>query len=282
MTPYSRIWIMLLVFLFVALPVAAETLRVTIVTDMVEKDKPKDKDTEIITIDGDKKVRIELLGKEEKPSDTTPYLLTIDGGNNWVIGNKQEAYCAQMDTKEFFQYLGSLALKVEGIANMEITDPQVKKVLEQKGPKILGYPTTHVRLVTTAAGKASVVFQKYDYKVQITDDIWYSDDLAMHPVRKCWLEALSNSGYPQLDTLIDQWATNIPGAILKQESVMKLTNVIKNEEETHSENTRVVSVEKLKPSDVPKQTFGMPACKSISKKEMRGTAKDLFDKGKLL
>jgi len=187
-----------------------------------------------------------------------------------------------MDTKEFFQYLGSLVLKVQGIANMEITDPQVKKVMEQKGPKILGYPTTHVRLVTTAAGKAAVLFQKYDYKVQINDDIWYSDDLAMHPVRKRWLEALSNSGYPQLDALIDQWAANIPGAILKQESVMKLTNVIKNEEDIYTEKTRVVSVEKLKPSDMPKDIFGMPTCKSISKKEMRDIAKDLFDKGKLL
>ena len=282
MDTQSRLWLMLLSFLFIALPVAADPLRVTIVTDIVEKGEPKDKDTEIITIDGDKKVRLEFLGEEEKPSNNTPYLLTTDGGNTWVIGNKQEAYCAQMETGEFFQYLGSLALKVEGIANLEITDPQVKKVLEQKGPKILGYPTTHVRLVTTAAGKASILFQKFDYKVHITDDIWYSPELEMHPVRKRWLEALSNSGYPQLDKLIDQWAANLNGSILKQESVMKLTNVIKNEEEITTQQSRIVTVENLKPTDIPKDTFDMPTCKSISKKEMRDTAKELFDKGKLL
>ncbi len=282
MTSYSRIWIILLAFLYIALPVAADPLRVTIVTDIVEKDKPKDKDTEIVTIDGDKKVRIELLGKEEKATDTTPYLLTIDGGNTWVIGNQQEAYCVQMDTKEFFQYLGSLVLKVEGIANMKISDPQVKKVLEQKGPAILGYPTSHIQLVSTASGKAAVLFEKFDYKVLITDDIWYSTELNMHPVRKRWLKALSNSGYPQLDTLIDQWMANIPGAILKQESVIKLTNVIKNEEEIYIQKTRVIKADKLKPSDIPKTTFDMPKCKSISKKEMRHTAKELFDKGKLL
>ena len=282
MDTQSRLWLMLLSFLFIALPVAADPLRVTIVTDIVEKGEPKDKDTEIITIDGDKKVRLEFLGEEEKPSNNTPYLLTNDGGNMWVIGNKQEAYCAQMETGEFFQYLGSLALKVEGIANLEITDPQVKKVLEQKGPKILGYPTTHVRLVTTAAGKASILFQKFDYKVHITDDIWYSPELEMHPVRKRWLEALSNSGYPQLDKLIDQWAANLNGSILKQESVMKLTNMIKNEEEITTQKSRIVTVDKLKPTDIPKDTFDMPKCKSISKKEMRDTAKELFNKGKLL
>lgn len=282
MTTQYRVWLTFLFFLFIALPVAADPLRVTIVTDIVEKGEPKDKDTEIITIDGEKKVRLEFLGEEEKASNSTPYLLTTDGGNTWVIGNKQEAYCAQMDTGEFFQYLGSLALKVEGIANLEITDPRVKKVLEQEGPKILGYPTTHVRLVTTAAGKASIFFQKFDYKVHITDDIWYSTELEMHPVRKRWLESLSNSGYPQLDKLIDQWAANLNGSILKQESVMKLTNVIKNEEEITTQKSRIVTVEKLKPADISTDTFDIPKCKSISNKEMRDTAKELFNKGKLL
>lgn len=281
MTTHSRIWITLLAFLFIALPVAADTLRATIVTDIVEKDK-KDSDTEIITIDGDKKVRMEFLGKEKQPSDKTPYLLTLDGGNTWIIGNKAEAYCAQMDTGEFFRYLGGLAHRFEGIANLEITDPQVKKVLEEKGPKILDYPTTHVRLVTTASGKAAVLFKKYDYKVHITDDIWYSTKLEMHPVRKRWLEALSQSGYKQLDVLIDQWASNLPGSILKQESVIKVTNVIKNKEDITTEKTQVVTIEKLKSADLSKQTFQMPRCKKTSKKEMRDTAMELFKKGKIL
>ncbi len=281
MIPHSRIWITLLTFLFMALPVVADTLRVTIVTDFVENDI-KETDTEIITIDGDKKVRIEFLGKEKKPSDTTPYLLTIDGGNTWIIGNKAEAFCAQMETGAFFTYLGSLALKVEGIANLEITDSKVKKVHEKKGPNILDYPTTHVRLVTTASGKATVLFKKYEYKVHITDDIWYTTKMEMHPVRKRWLEALSQSGYKQLDTLIDQWAANLPGAILKQESVVKVMNIIKNKEDISTEKTQVVTIEKLNPADIPKQTFNMPKCKTISKKEMRDTAKDLFEKGRLL
>ncbi|MDH3947707.1 MAG: hypothetical protein OEU74_01990 [Gammaproteobacteria bacterium] len=281
MTTQSRIWISLLAFLFIALPVTADTLRVTVETEIVEEEK-KEKDTEIITIDGDKKVRLELLGEEKKSSDKTPYLLTIDGGNTWVVGNKAEAFCAQMDTAEFFRYLGSLALRFEGIANLEITDPQVKKVLEEKGPKILDYPTNHVRLVSTAAGKAAVMFKKYDYKVHITDDIWYSTKIEMHPVRKRWFEALSRSGYKQHDVLIDQWMANLPGAILKQESVIKVTNVIRKKDEIYTEKTRVVTIDKLKPSDIPKHTFQMPKCKKISKKEMRSTAMDLFEKGKLL
>ena len=99
--------------------------------------------------------------------------------------------------------------------------------MEEKGPKILDYPTTHVRLATTAAGKAAAMFKNYDYKVHITDDIWYTTKEEVHPVRKRWLEALSRSGDKQLDVLIVQWVANLPGAILKQESVIKVTNVIR-------------------------------------------------------
>ena len=109
MATHSRIGITLLASLFMALPVSADTLRATIVTDIVEKDK--------------------------KPSDKTPYLLTIDGGNTWVIANKAEAFCAQMDTAEFFRYLGSLAIKFESIVNLDITEPQVKKVHEKRARK---------------------------------------------------------------------------------------------------------------------------------------------------
>lgn len=281
MTSHSRIWITFLALLLIALPVAADTRRATIETEIVDNDK-KHHDTDIMTIDGDKKLRLDFLGEEKKPSDKTPYLLTTDGGNTWIIGNKAEAYCAQMNTGEFFSYLARLALRFEGIANLEITDPQVKKVLEKKGPKIHGFPTKHMRLETTAGGKAAVLHKKYEYKVHITDDIWYSTNLAMHPVRKRWFEALSQSGYQQLDSLISQWIDNLPGAILKTESVIKVTNVVKSKEEVTTEKSQIVTIEILKPSDLPKHTFEMPQCKKISKKEMRDTAIVLFEKGKII
>ncbi len=281
MAAHTRIWITLLTFLFISLPVAADILRATIATDVVEEGK-KSTDNEIMTVDGNMKARLEFLGEEKKPSDKTPYLLTVDGGKTWVIGNKAEAFCAQMDTAEFFQYLGHLAVKYGGLVNLQIAEPKVKKVLEEKGPDMVGYPTQHIRLETTAAGKAAAMFKKYDYQVHITDDIWYTPKLEVHPVRKRWLEALSQSGYEELDKLVDQWAANLAGAVLKQESKIKITNVIKNKEDIISETTRIVTLEKLKPSDLPKHTFQMPKCKKISKKEMRKTAMDLFEKGKIL
>jgi len=281
MATHTRIWITLLTLLFMSLPVAADILRATIVTDVVEEDK-KTKDNEIMTADGDQKVRLEMLGEEKKPTDKTPYLLTVDGGKTWVIGNKAEAFCAQMDTAEFFQYLGQLAVKYGGLLNLDIADPEIKKVLEEKGPDMLGYPTQHIRLETTAAAKASAVFKKYDYQVHITDDIWYTPKMEIHPVRKRWLEALSQSGYKELDSLADQWANNLSGAVLKQESEIKITNVIKQKEDIIRETTRIVTLEKLKPTDLPEHTFQMPKCKKISKKEMRKTAMDLFERGKIL
>lgn len=280
MATHSRTWIMFLAFLFIVVPVAADTQRATIVTEIEEEGK-KVTGTEIITIDGANKARIDVLGEEKKPSDKTPYLLTVDGGNTWLIGNKQKAYCAQMDTTKFFQYLGGLARKFGSIASLEIQDPKVTKVLEEKSPKLLGFPTRHVRLVTTARGKA-VLVKSYDYKIHVTDDIWYTTQMDLHPVRKRWLEAMSQSGFKQLDTLIDQRVANLAGPILKQDSVIKVTNVVNNKDDLITKKTRVVNFEKLKLSDIPEQTFHMPSCNKISKKEMRDMAKDLFERGKML
>jgi hypothetical protein len=58
---------------------------------------------------------------------------------------------------------------------------------------------------------------------------------------------------------------HLPGAILKQESVIKVTNVIKNKVDITTEKTQLLTIEKLKPPDIPKHTFQMPKCKKISK-----------------
>ena len=63
MATHTRIWITLLAFLVMALPVTADTRRATIETEIVDNDK-KHQDTDIITIDGDKKLRLDFLGEE--------------------------------------------------------------------------------------------------------------------------------------------------------------------------------------------------------------------------
>jgi hypothetical protein len=82
--------------------------------------------------------------------------------------------------------MGQLLFKVKRWTNLEVTDPKVEKVLEEEGPKLLGYPTSHIRLVTTAGIKASVVVKKFRFHLQITDDVWIATQLEIHPIVQQW------------------------------------------------------------------------------------------------
>ena len=152
----------------------------------------------------------------------------------------------------------------------------MEKVLEQAGPELLGYATKHVRLVTTAGIKASVLVKKFQYTLKITDDIWLAPQLEIHPIERQWINAQTNTGFKQLDRMLDSWNKQLTATILKQEAVIWLKDHVKKEETTKTEKIEITSIEKLDPSKIPEETFLMPKCEKVSRKEMEKTAKGML------
>lgn len=156
--------------------------------------------TNIITID-DKKVRLDYLGAETAKTETTPFLLTLNAGKNWIMGDQQdnEFYCAKVDMKDFFNDLGDIVSNIDTFTNPRFSDMKVELLVEEPGPEMLGYTSTHLRIQTTAKVKASILFKKFEYGITKIDDIWYTKAREVHPAKKRWIEALTHSGYEQLD-----------------------------------------------------------------------------------
>jgi len=254
---------------------------VNIEIELTEGGKSQKKN-EIVAVDGDK-ARVDFLGEAKEKTAKTPYLLTIDGGKSWVLGNtyKGEFYCANVDPVTFFKNVGEIVTDVMELVNPKVFEIKVTKTKEAPGPKILEFPTTHVQLVTTAKAQASVMFKKYEYTMKITDDVWYTTKLEIQPFRKRWMEALKQSGYEKLDKMFSDWAKQIPGPILKLESEVKLTNVIKNETDTQKEKAEIISFKEVNSSELPKGTFTVPKCENINQKQLESTAKDMAKEGKL-
>lgn len=253
---------------------------VTINIEIVKNNETKKK-TEIVTIDGDK-ARLDFLGEAKKKTDQTPYLLTVDGGKSWILGNtyKGEYYCAAVDPMDFFKRIGTIVTNIVALVNPKVLDIKVDKIKQEPGPKMLGFSTTYVQLVTTAKAEASILFKKYKYTIKITDDLWYAPELEIQPFRKRWFEALTQSGYEKLDQMFIDWAKELPGPILKLGSEIVLTNVVKNESTIQKEKAQIVSVKEMKSSEIPKQTFAVPKCEKIKQKQLESTAKDLFREGR--
>jgi hypothetical protein len=269
-----------LIILLLAFPASAGT-RAVVEVEEIEGDKIE-KSIEIITFD-ENRFRIDLLGADGIKTDQTPYIMTINGGVNWVIGDKprDKFYCSKMQTVQFFKDVGARVTNAIEFFNVKAESPTVKKVLEEPGPEILGFKTTHLQIEVNAMAYAWFFFIKFEYTVKIINDLWYTADLEMHPVRKKWINALSQSGNSIIDSLFTDITSEIKGQILKSETVYHITDVRKKETRTQTSRKQVTEIRELKPGELDK-IFKMPDCITMDDDEVEEKAKALFSAHKFL
>ena len=240
------------------------------------------KNTNIMTFAG-AKLRVDYLGSESKRSKTTPFLLTTDNGKSWVLGNQDEGtyYCASMATNEFFNVIGNLITKIDSYTSPEYSNTRVEQTLEEAGPKIFDHPTVHVRIQSSTKVKAAFLFKTFEFEINKVDDFWYARDMQMHPARQHWIEALTHSGYAHFDNLSQQIRGSIKGALLRQETVMLVTDLKKKKTDRFGRKINITSVKEVKDSELAADIFTKPACRDISKDQVKDVAKGMFKEGKL-
>jgi hypothetical protein len=256
-------------------------LQAVIEVEVIKGDNVE-KHVEVLTID-DNRFRIDFLGPDMKRTDESPYIMTVDNGEHWVMGSKpkKEFYCTQMQTEQFFKNIGSQVTGAIDFFNVKADSPVVKQVLEEPGPEIQGFSTTHVQIETHAKAYARFLFVKFEYTAKIVDDLWYTTDMEIHPIRKKWINALIHSDNKIIDSLFSEYAAKLGGPVLKSESVAHITNVRKNETEIQKERTLVTSVKEIKSDELDK-LFKMPECKEMDDDEIQDNAKGLFSVGKIM
>ncbi len=103
----------------------------------------------------------------------------------------------------------------------------------------------------------------------------------MHPVRKKWIDALTQSGNSLIDQLFANFTAKLPGPVLRQESVTNITNVRKKETKTQKKRSTIKKVEDLKIEELSK-IFSMPECKAMDDDEVQEKAKTLFSADKIM
>ena len=239
-----------------------------------------EKSFEIVSFD-EKRFRIDLLGEDKKKTEQTPYIMTVNNGENWVIGDKpkDKFYCSEMQTEEFFKNLGDQVTNAIEFFNVKAESPTVKQILEEPGPEILGYKTTHVQIETNARAYAWFLFLKFEYSVKIIDDLWYTTDIEIHPVRKKWINALTQSGNSIIDSLFADFTAKLPGPVLKKESVVSITDARKKETKTQTIRTVITEVDELESGELD-EIFKMPECQTMDDDEVQEKAKLIFSTGR--
>jgi hypothetical protein len=153
-----------------------------------------------------------------------------------------------------------------------------EKTKEEPGPEILGYPITHMQLVTGLELKGRILFKKFEYRADITDEVWMTSELELPAHERKWLDATAETGFQDIDKLTAAWNEAVSGVVLKQKSVVVLTNLDSKEKSTKTEEIEVTKLEKLDSAQIPEGTFAMPKCKQVDKTEMEEAAKRFIKK----
>jgi hypothetical protein len=242
----------------------------------VNKGKKTKEFVQIITLD-DERARIDFAKADGQVHSETPYIMTLDKGDTWVMGDKQEDefYCTETQTDEFFETVGKWLASAIDFYNVRVEVPTVKKVLEEPGPEILGLKTTRVRLETTAKAHAWLVFVKVDYAVKIIEDLWYTTDVEIHPIREKWLNAITQTGNDLIDQYTDAYIAKLPGPVLKTEMTIEIADLRKQEVKTRKERSIYTQVEEMTPAALD-EVFVMPQCDPMTEDEVEERVKELF------
>ena len=237
---------------------------------------------EIVTFD-EERFRIDFVGEDKKVTEESPYIMTTDGGNTWVMGDKpkDKFYCTSMKTDEFFQVVGDKVSGAIDFFNVKAETPTVTKNLEQPGPVMHGLNTTHVQIETNANAYAWFLFFKFEYSAKVTEDIWYTSDVDIHPVRQKWLDAITQSGNSIIDQYTNDYLSNLPGPVLKIKSVMEITDKRKNTTKVQEERASYSEVTELSSEELDK-VFVMPKCEPMDEEEVEEKAKALFSAGRIM
>ena len=273
--------LLIALFILLAATAARAGTQAVIEVNVTENGNTR-KSFEILTFD-DQRFRIDFVGEDKKVTSETPYIMTVDNGDTWVMGDKPkgEFYCSKVATDEFFKNLGGQVTKAVDYFNVKAESPTVKQTHTEPGPEILGMKTTRVRLETDAKAYAWFLFFKFEYTVKMVDDIWYTTDVEIHPIRKKWLNALTQSGNNIIDDLFTEVTAKLPGPVLKSESTMGITNVRKKNTKTYEESTVVTSVEDVEKAELDK-IFVKPSCIQMDDDEIQEKGKALLDARKLM
>ncbi len=232
MSKTGNLWMGIALGLVMLNPVHAG-LRYVIETDILREDNKVQRDrlVEEVTVDGDK-ARIDFLAPDGSKPKNGGFILTLDGGKTFAFSEGGQAVCADWSTEEFFRTVGALLDKGTRFINADLEDMKFQKTKEEPGPAMHGYPTTHLNLVTGLAVKGKILFKKFEFRADITDEVWMTSELELPAHERKWLEATAETGFQDIDKLTAAWNKEVSGTVLKQKSVVVVTNRDSKEKST--------------------------------------------------
>ena len=200
-------------------------------------------------VDGNN-AKVEFADSKNEMMKKGTYLLTTDGGTTMYLVNPKEKTYSVWDMGAMMQFAGGAM----GMMKMTITEPKVERLLEESGPTMLGYPTTHYKSRTSYVMSMSVIGMKSQSSIVKEQETWATTALADAGFG-IWLKNAPKSGNEELDGLVEAEMGTVKGVPLKSVTVTTTTDTKKKKAET---TTTTMEVTTLQPMDVAESNFAIP------------------------
>ena len=183
------------------------------------------------------------------------YLLTKDAGRTlYLVDPKEKAY-SRWDLEAMLASTFALIESAGPLLDLDFSNASSKKLGEDDGGALLGYPTRHYQWQSAYDMKMSVLGMKRQYHVESVQDFWSTDQLGAEGF-KVWLRPdRTRTGNAGLDELLTSEMATVPGFPLKM--VTKSTMTTGKGKQQNSTSTMEVTT--LRPESVPATTFDLPA-----------------------
>jgi hypothetical protein len=190
----------------------------------------------------------DLMGKDS-------YLVTTDGGKIIYLVDPKEKTYTEWDLDAMMNMFGAVMESMGGMLQMEFSDPEVEKLLEESGGTVVGLPTTHYRYRTAYTMDMKIMGMKRSQSFETVQDIWSTEELA-DPALGVWLKrdppSMGNAG---IEKVIAAEMSKMKGFPLKtvQETI---TTGQKGKQQTTITTTEVYELDQ---TTVSPETFEIPA-----------------------
>jgi len=209
------------------------------------------------------KARVEFVEGSNPMARPGSYIVTKDGGKLVMLVNPDEKTYMRWDVEKFSAAAGDMMKAVGGFVNVTVKDHSVKKLLDEPGPTLHGYPTRHVKVQTAYTIQTSVMGMVQSQRHSRIDEIWATRKLD-EPGLTLWAnQQRIRTGNESLDKLIESEIAQIDGFPLKRITQSSVTN--RGRTQTDSVTFEVTALDKVRP---PAGAFEVPAGYTEQKMEL--------------
>lgn len=208
-------------------------------------------------------MRIEYVESKNPSFKKGDYMVSHDGGKTF--------YMVQPKNKTYMKFDLAMAGSMMSMMKMKISDAKSELLLDEAGPKMLGYPTRHTK--TVVSYKMEMNFMGMQQSNQSVNEIemWATTKIDSSTL-EAWARNLAGrSGHKELDELMQTSIKNVKGMPLKQISVMTTTD----KDGRKTTQTTTSEVTDVKEQSLPAAMFELPAgYKDVMESAMSRNAED--------